>query len=512
MNIATAVTEAFMFRFTGLSRAYGTYDLRQADIRGNDGKRSGKAITKRAEVTIELYANHLAGIQPGLGIVPIRDGNDCTFGAIDIDVYENLSHAAIVARLKRDNIPLVVCRTKSGGAHLYCFAKAPVPAALMQSRLREIASYLGYGDCEVFPKQSQLLTAEGDVGGWINIPYFDASKTMRYAVAANGDAMSIEQFLDYSKACEVPESWFTEKLVTTKDFEDGPPCLQALVQIGYPNGTRNDGLYNIGVYLKRSHPDTWENDIEDFNHKYMDPPLTIQEVQGTIKSLRKKEYMYGCTKQPIMQHCNAVLCRTRKFGVGSGASGRFPMLGGLSKLTTNPPIWFWTVEGVRMELSTGDLQDPRAFQLRFMECLNMVVQVPARPVWEAAVQHAMSSITIIEAPTDSSPEGLFWDMVEKFCTGRAQALSIDEIALGKPYSEVGRTYFRMPDLISYLNMHKFFDFKSQKIASMLRDAKAEHHFKMLKGRGVNFWSIAEFARQNESFEVPADVKDAGEVF
>ena len=70
----------------------------------------------------------------------------------------------------------------------------------------------------------------------------------------------------------------------------------------------------------------------------------------------------------------------------------------------------------------------------------------------------------------------------------------------------------MPDLLAYLAMHKFYEFKSTKIASMLKDAKADHHFSVLKGRGVNYWSIPAFMSQSESFDVPKDVQDNGVPF
>ena len=508
----TTLAEAFMQRFAGLNSVYGTYDTSKTTIR-EDGKRSGEnaAVTRRAPVTVELWERHLAGQRAGLGIVPIRADNTCVFGAIDVDVYPT-THQTIAAKLERSALPLIVCRTKSGGAHLYLFSSAPVPAASMVGKLCEIASFLGYGDCEKFPKQTQILVEQGDCGQWINMPYFGGVRGMRYAVDVNGDGLSPEQFLERAEEIAVDPKWFDSPIVVSKNFEDGPPCLQTLSQTGIPAGTRSDGLYNIGVYLKRSRPDDWENLLEDSNRKYLDPPLTMPEVQGTIKSLRKKDYTYGCTKKPLCDHCNAALCRTRKYGVGSGTSGRFPMLGGLTKLNTKPPIWYWTIDGIRIELSTSDLQDPRSFQRRCMESLNVVPQIPSRPVWEAAVQHAMDTVTVIDAPADASSEGAFWDMVEKFCTGRAQAQAIEEITLGKPFSKDGKTYFKMEALSAFLTMHKFFEFTGPKIASMLRDAGASHHAKNFKGRCVNFWGIPEFAKQTEGFSVPAEVQESKEPF
>ena len=142
----------------------------------------------------------------------------------------------------------------------------------------------------------------------------------------------------------------------------------------------------------------------------------------------------------------------------------------------------------------------------------MMPQLPSATVWQVAIQHAMDTVTVIEAPRDASPEGQFWEHVEKFCTGRAQARTLDEIVLGKPFTDSGRTYFRMADLLAYLSRNKFFEFRSTKIASMLKDANAEHHFKNLKGRGVNYWSMVEFAKQTESFSVPDNVSQGGEAF
>lgn len=501
-STTVALAERFMRLFAGMKQAYGTYNINSTR---EDGKRIGAAVTKRGEVTVELWEKHLAGTQ-GLGIVPIREDNTCHFGAIDVDVY-NLDHKDLANKIIRNSLPLIPCRTKSGGVHLYCFSRDPVPASSMKTKLGEVAAFLGYGGQEIFPKQTQILVDQGDVGQWINMPYFSGVRGMRYAVSKSGDAMSPEQFLEYAYDHLAPTSWFSALLIISQEFEDGPPCLQVLSQLGYPDGTRNNGLYNIGVYLKRSHPDDWETTIDDYNHKYMEPPLPISDVQGVIKSLKKKDYTYGCAKQPIAQHCNAALCRTRKYGVGSGTTGRFPMLGGLTKLNTKPPIWFWTIDGVRMELSTEDLQDPRRFQRRCMDYINMMPQLPGAPVWQAAVQHAMDTVTVIEAPVDASPEGQFWEMVEKFCTGRAQAQTLEEIALGKPFSDSGRTNFRLQDLLAFFSRQKFFEFRSTKIASLLRDAGAEHHFSMLKGRGTNYWSLPEFARQESPFDIPGIIKE-----
>jgi hypothetical protein len=505
----TGLAEKFASLFDGSRTAHGVYDVSKTTQR-SDGKLEGRAATKHEPLTVEKLEAHLAGTGPGVGVVPIRDDNTVKFGAIDIDAYTGLDLRALVNKLQRLAIPLVVCRSKSGGAHLYCFSRTAVPAATMKAKLAEVAGFIGHGDAEIFPKQSQISST--DSGSWISLPYYNGTRGMRYAVDLEGNALSPEAFIIAADSLSVGAEWFNQLLVVSSDFEDGPPCLQALAQVGYPLGTRNEGLFAVGVFLRKSKPDSWESELDSYNHKYMVPPLTTPEVQGLIKSLRRKDYTYNCTKQPIAQHCNSVLCRTRKYGVSGGMNGNFPILGVLTKLNTNPPLWLWVINSTRVELTTQELQDPRAFQRACMNSLNIIPPIPARPVWEAAVQNAMNSVVIIDPPADASPEGQFWNMVERFCTGRAQALALEEITMGKPFTDGGRTYFRLQDLMSFLTRNKFVEFKVQKVSALLRDGRAEHHFANFKGKGTNYWSIPSPEKQTESFDVPKKIGETGDPF
>ena len=57
--------------FTGLKRAYGCTYIKLQPTNGE--KLKGKSFIKREPVTTQLYDNHLKGIEPTLGIVPITD-------------------------------------------------------------------------------------------------------------------------------------------------------------------------------------------------------------------------------------------------------------------------------------------------------------------------------------------------------------------------------------------------------------------------------------------------------
>lgn len=495
---------SFMDLFEGLDRAYGTYETKSHRA---DNKLTGRATTLTKNVTRDIWESHLNGKQ-GLGIIPINDESCTKFGAIDIDMYDGLSHAGLVKLLKSSNLPFVVCRSKSGGAHIYAFVDSWIPASLMQSKLKEIAAALGYGACEIFPKQTEILAERGDIGQWINMPYFGSDNTTRYGFNDEGKQLDIDGFIEYALKQRVsPDEFESLSIEVVDDIKDGPPCLQHLVTQGFPEGTRNDGLFNIGVYLRKKDPDGWERKIDEANSKYMIPPLTSEEVNGVKKSLRKKEFNFTCSKPPIVSHCNSAVCRLRKYGIGSSSS--MPVMTSLTKFNSNPPIWFVDVEGSgRLELSTEELQNQTKFQKRCMEALNIMPLPVSKQAWCQMINHLMDNATVIEAPADASTEGQFMEHVYAFCTGKARARNKSEILLGKPWLDetINMVCFRTRDLIAYLDRHHFREFKPHKIAAILRDRGLEHKFINVNGTGTNIWML-KLEDREEELEVPKEVKD-----
>jgi hypothetical protein len=60
----------------------------------------------------------------GIGIVPIRDDATCVWGAIDIDLDKEPNLTVLAKQVHKLELPLIVCRSKSGGAHLYLFCRS----------------------------------------------------------------------------------------------------------------------------------------------------------------------------------------------------------------------------------------------------------------------------------------------------------------------------------------------------------------------------------------------------
>ena len=491
--------------FSGLDIAYGTYKIESS--RG-DGKQAGKAVVVRKPPTDDLWSKHLEGVEPSLGIIPIRADNTCIWGCIDIDQYP-LDHAGLIKKIRSLELPMVVCRSKSGGAHVFLFVKDPIPASEMQRFLKAAAALLGEAGREIFPKQSEILVDRGDTGNFLNLPYFGSDQTMRYAIKDDGTAATLEEFYGlYDQWVQPTDLQFPEQpKQADHPIKDGPPCLQALCAQGVPEGTRNNALFNIGIYLKKVHPVNWDNALSEHNFKYVAPPLPNNELQIIIKQLHKKDYRYKCKDAPLNSFCNSGLCRTRKHGIGAHGPDA-PQMSSLSKYNSDPPLWFLDINGKRIELDTESLFAQAAFQKACVEKINLLPPTLRKQDWEqllnALLKEMVETEQITEASEDTSITGRFNDLLEEFCTHLQQAMDRDEILMGRPWTddEEAKTYFRMKDLEAHLVRNNFKGMTAPKMAQRIRDLGGEPISLFLKNRAARCWRIPRFDRQDAPFATP----------
>lgn len=505
--MSTELAAKFHDLFQGLDRGHGHYDLSKAVLEGE--KRKGRASFVSGPATVEHWEAHLEG-KIGIGIVPIRDDATVVWGAIDVDTY-TVDLPALSVKLA--STALVVCRSKSGGAHIFCFTSEPVPARLMQERLARAAAALGYGGVEIFPKQTELLAERGDIGNWLNMPYFGGEASSRYCLI-NGESVDPATFIEAAHARRLSlEDMRGFTLVDEADGEkvlpDGPPCLQILCRNGIGSGGRNNALYNIGVYLKMAYPDDWKSRLEDYNRQFVNPPLDAGEVVALLKSLDKKQYHYTCDREPLASHCDRRACVKRKHGVRGGEGDKdpeLPMIGGLTKLETQPPVWFLDVEGRRMgPMATEDLQMQFKFQRVCMEQINKMPPQIKPQKWNELINTLLATAQIVEMPDDSSDSGQAWFHLEKFCLGRAQCEEFEELQLAdKPFTDDvnGLTYFKLTDFIAYLERRRFKNTTPQKLAALLRERGAQHERKKINGKPVMLWVLPKFEQAAAHLSTP----------
>jgi hypothetical protein len=486
----TPTVTRFAELFQGRENCYGVYYVEPIN-----GKKAHTAFDKTPDAA---WVHHLAGEGPFLGQMPLRQDNTCGFGAIDAD-DETIDHRALAAAVAALALPLVVCRSKSGGAHLYVFCE-PVSGQLMMKKLKQFAAALhlekNHDDrpIEIFPKQSRTR-AEDNKGSWINLPYYHAEATNRYAVTQDGKHLSLDEFLDLAEATRLTAAEFEVAGPRGADpFTDGPPCLKTLHSLGYPDGTRNPGLFNVALYMKLAHEGDWQQRVLDYNAEKMDPPLHPGEVDGILKSLTNRDYVYKCKESPIVSHCQRAACKKERYGIGGFQTARdaalFPELTDLTKIETDPPRWTLSVNGKLVEVDTESLLSLQQFRKSALEKAMVIIPTIKQGEWDDKIRELMAGVTVVSAPADAGVVGQFRALVRQFLETRKFAETRDDIAAGRPFAEAGRVFFRSTDLTKFLVKAGFREYEPSEVFTVLRRTMDARDDKIkVKNTILGVWSV-----------------------
>lgn len=458
-------------------------------------KRKGEARTLQQPVTEEVWERHLIGdIQ--LGIVPIRDDATCVFGAIDVDDYK-LDHAALDKKVQERKLPLILCKSKSGGGHLYAFFKEASNAGAVRELLAGWASSLGYGNVEIFPKQDALLSTE-DTGNWINMPYRNGEKSETPAMH-KGKTLTLKQFCDLAEKMRVAPTIFESASESPELLENGPPCLITLASAGYPEGTRNSGLFNLGVYCRKRWPDEWEKKLEEMNAAYMSPPLDSGEVKQVIAHLSKKEYNYRCKDAPIDAYCQRSICIKRDYGVDSIESQRTfgPVLDNVVRLETDPAIYFADFEGRRIKLGAKQLASQALLRESLLNQAGKAL-MPMTPVkffkW---VETVTQKAQISEAPPETSNDHVVIDCLEEFCLDKWPGKSFDDVIDGAAYDYEGRTYFRPHKFVQSVNKEHRLRLTMTEVYQALLKVQVKRDQRKIRRKEYPLWSVPTFEKPEQ---------------
>lgn len=471
MPINTLQVEEFRNIFCGSRHNYGEHTYGELNA---EGKREGESKTIRDKLlTVEEYKAHLNGGK-GLGIIPITDSNKCKFAVIDIDIY-NVDLSLYVRAIERNKFPLVPFKSKSGGLHIYMFFKEEILALSAINLLRSFSCFLSIDTLvknrknsmvEIFPKQNKLNT--GEVGSWINLPYYNAADCKNPALR-EGKELSLNESITYIK----------EKQVTLEDakgflegveYQDAPPCLQ-LINILDPlekNSGRNNYLFSFGVYLKKKDENFFEQNLKDINEG-LSYPISEKELDVTvINSLRKKDYLYKCKENPCVDFCNKKICRDREFGIGKN-EGYFSSVecGQLYQYKIQSPYYEWEVrlqgqeEFKKLRFKTEDEIIKQDAFLRL--CMRELYELPSKlkqVEWFTKINQALKEIKKVEIHTeeDTSPIMILKNMFMEFLTSRAMAETREQILVKRVYFDkmTNEYMFRVKDLNEYIFITKQF--------------------------------------------------------
>lgn len=405
----TETTSRFINLFKGNPNAYLGYlvEKQQYFEKGEAPKKSH-------------FDSHLYGNTFSVGIIPIRDSQFSGFGVIDFDNHSTENGIDIIKlekKVRELNLPLVVCRSKSGSAHAYLLGRDRLTTHLLLKVLHKFRDQLkGVGEThvDIFPRQSKL--ENGSLGNGINLPYANSEDTKRYCIS-NGRPLNLHEFLIHAESKLIDNSDLTKYDISI--HEEAPYCIEILLKQRVGEGSRNDLLCHYSVYAKKAFPDNWEEVVYKFNTDNFTDPLTYEEVTSVVKSMGKTDYKYKCSLEMCKKHCNSSVCVTRKFGITPTEQNdllvsEIPQFGQLIKYETNPPRYEIEISERRISLSTDDLLDHKLFRKRVFETLDLVLKPKKNENWLDTVNAMVKNMIIEEAPDDASMEGIFRSLLLEY--------------------------------------------------------------------------------------------------
>lgn len=501
MTNKTKVVERFANLFQSNTRSIGRYEAQ-----------NGRMHTEYRAPESGDFSGHLNG-KTGLGLVPILDDGNCWWAAIDIDNHgseEDLPIEAVDKAILTNKLPLIACRSKSGGIHCYLFLEEPKPCSQIRALMAQWAAALGYTGSEVFPKQSVLRkqnSGKKQLGNWINLPYFKARDTDRPAIRA-GKKLTVEQFVQQAEKMRAGD----EELATYQllEHQQAPPCVQKMLTQGVDAGMRNEALYNTVIYLRKAFPDDFEEKARSVNTSMFPRPLPRAEATRTIASAARPDYSYRCSEEPIRGLCDRETCLKRKFGITGDDLNRLdteekiPAFSELTKYVSEPTKWELRIDGVKIgNITTAQLLDWRTMREAIAEKLMRVVPLIKPVEWERILQPLMQEARVIETPDDASVSGVIRDRLREFAaridlTSRGEDTK-DRAALTRGMPVVAKVEkeggvrcvcFRANDFVTYLKRTKSEELKGTNLWMAVKDMGVGHtKMRISNTKTVNVWYL-----------------------
>lgn len=470
--------EKLMELFRGSSEAHGVF-IEQPNNSPLKAKTKGKGATVPNAATLKNWTQHYNG-EVGLGIIPINTDNMCYWGVLDVDGELNhskvplhdwdciqkdgsINHVMLQKEIQEHELPLVCCYSKSGSAHCFLFVEEPIPAEAMRSLLEEMASKIGVGGCEIYPKQDKLDLTKGELGNWLNMPYFGGT---RKGVLLEGDILceqDIDEFLEYAfkkrldkKALDNTVGTLRMSIEALEEILAGaPPCLQHILKRGVTAGSRNTVLFNVAVYCHRRYGENFREEFNRLHDEFVSDPLSYRELDAICTSADKKEYQYQCKDPLLKKYCNANICMDRECGIDF--SSDIKTLKSATRILTDPVVYAVEVEmGAGLPqivyVETDQLFSQDQFRKECSVQLHKTFVPISMKMWNDICVRLINTAINQEPPYEMSEHGQLFKALKEYITNRAQANKTQLSEEEGVYYDTSKhlLFFRLDGFKSYL--------------------------------------------------------------
>lgn len=470
--------EKLMTLFRGSENAHGVF----IETITNDPlkpKVKGKAATVPQGPTLKNWLEHYMG-QIGLGIIPINSDDMCYWGVLDVDgaldanrkpMHDwaclnkdgSINHMVLQKEIQANNLPLVCCYSKSRSAHCFLFVEEAISAQAMRSLLEEMAAKLGVGGCEIFPKQDKIDKERGDLGNWLNMPFY--GDTRHGVLLQDGELVeqNIDDFLKYAYKKRLTKQDLDEMVGEMKTSIDkledvlvgAPPCLQHILQRGIPTGYRNSILFNVAVYCHRRYGEDFRTEFGKLHDQFCEEPLGFKELETICVSAEKKEYQYQCKDALLKKYCNANICMDRDCGIDF--SSEIKTLKSATRILTEPIVYAVEVEmGAGLPQTVYVETDALFSQDQFRKECSMQLHKTFVPVsskaWNDICVRLINTAINQEPPFEMTEHGQMFRLLQEYLVNRAQYRKSQIAEEEGVYHDtaVHKLYFRLEGFKTYL--------------------------------------------------------------
>ena len=178
----------------------------------------------------------------------------------------------------------------------------------------------------------------------------------------------------------------------------------------------------------------------------------------------------------------------------------------MRKYQSDNSVWFMNVDGNSVCLTTRQLYNQNEFILACLDQRNVVLNPLNRREWHNKIKELVAQVDVIEME-DVRKEERFDQHLESFINDQGHGLSMDEVRMGKTFTEEGKTYFRMVWLENYLEKKKFKGFDATRIGARIRELNGNDNEESCVFRGgrvknTRLWWVTEMEKPKEDLPLP----------
>jgi len=115
--------DEFIKLFSGLKENFGQIKLQaKVEFDKERNKIKPEYIWSKQAILPQHYQQHIDG-KISIGIQPCTKEGKASFGCIDVDPenYKDFNIVLLLSYIEKYKLPMVPCRSKSGGLHIYLF-------------------------------------------------------------------------------------------------------------------------------------------------------------------------------------------------------------------------------------------------------------------------------------------------------------------------------------------------------------------------------------------------------